>query len=276
MPVKIFSMIFIIYLCPWQAFIFAHSETVSNDVKNSSKKLFFQVVFEGDFIKDHNLEYLSKLLNSNREKEVIFFISPTYFIKKELEKSKNKLIDFFDQIKSFGLKIGVHISSQKKMIEFIDEPFLKNPTFWGYDLTEENCQTLCGIEVPISAYPNEIQEELIKKSIEIVSENLEMKVEYSYIEGNIVNKGILDILSNQKIMVHFLDNYDEFLEVEYRHYPNIGKFMGNQNEGSEYCLGKKGFLLDDPLCPENIYPKSAHDFRKIYQSKAFLSLDGFK
>lgn len=175
------------------------------------------VILEGKPIKDHNLKAISQLV-ATEALTVTVFISPTYFLSGD-EASAAKLSDFLSEHKG-TVKVGVHLSGQRILVENSGVSFRAAPTFWGYPLDVMDCHELCGIEVPLLGYTPKEQNAIIKTAVKTLNAHIGQPIRHSIIEGGLFTKSVASRLRHNGIAVdHTLAGKSTKDFYDIRHFP---------------------------------------------------------
>lgn len=177
------------------------------------------IVLEGKPVRDHNLEALSQLIyGSYGPSEVAVFISPVYFLSGD-QSSAAKLMDFIDQHKG-QIRVGVHLSGHRTLVENSGVSFRTGPTFWGYALDGNNCHELCGIEVPLLGYTANEQDAIIKTAVKTLAQHLGHPIRDSLVEGGMFTKSLAARLLHSGITTdHTLAGKSPADYYDIRHFP---------------------------------------------------------
>lgn len=187
----------------------------ANDLPAKRRNLL--VILEGKALKDHNLKAIGQLLAS-ADYEVTVFVSPTYFLSGD-EATAAKLTDFLLEHKD-QIKVGVHLSAQRILVENSGVSFRAAPTFWGYPLDVMDCHELCGIEVPLLGYSPKEQSAIIKTAVGTLKSHIGQPIRHSIIEGGLFTKSLAARLRHSGIAVdHTLAGKTAADFYDFRHFP---------------------------------------------------------
>lgn len=230
------------------------------------------VILEGKPLKDHNLEAIGQLISSGRV-QLTVFISPTYFLTGD-QVSVAKLGDFLLEYKD-QIKVGVHLSAQRTLVENSGVSFRAAPTFWGYPLNVMDCHELCGIEVPLIGYSPKEQNAIIKTAVATLKTHIGQPIRHSLIEGGLFTKSVAARLRHNGIAVdHTLAGKTAADFYDIRHFPlytwleKIGT-LDRVATRAATCVIKLSHPADG--CRQG-QPVTA--VRQIYHSEAFLLTRG--
>lgn len=230
------------------------------------------VILEGKPLKDHNLEAIGQLVSSGRV-QLTVFISPTYFLTGD-QVSVAKLGDFLLAYKD-QIKVGVHLSAQRTLVENSGVSFRAAPTFWGYPLDVMDCHELCGVEVPLIGYSPKEQNAIIKTAVGTLKAHLGQPIRHSIIEGGLFTKSVAARLRHNGIAVdHTLAGKTAADFYDIRHFPlyswleKIGTLARVASRATACVIQLShpadGCRLDQPVTA----------VRQIYHSEAFLFTRG--
>lgn len=235
------------------------------------------VILEGKPLQDHNLAAISRLIVSGEVESVTVFVSPTYFLNGD-QASVAKLTDFLLEHKG-QIKVGVHLSAQRTLVENSGVSFRTGPTFWGYPLDVTDCHELCGIEVPLLGYTPKEQNAIIKTAVKTLKMNVGQAIRHSIIEGGFFTKSLAGRLRHNGIAVdHTLAGKTAADYYDIRHFPLYGWLeksgtLSRINHRASRCV----INLVHPEAVGGCYDEQSPRGKlvtHIYHSEAFLLTSG--
>lgn len=240
------------------------------------------IILEGKPVREHNLAALSQLIyGSYGPSDVVVFVSPVYFLSGD-QSSAAKVMEFIDQHKG-QIRVGVHLSGHRVLVENSGVSFRTGPTFWGYALDGDSCHDLCGIEVPLLSYTANEQNAIIKTAVKTLAKQLGEPIRHSLVEGGMFTKSLAARLLHSGITTdHTLAGKSPADYFEIRHFPLynwLGR-TGTLNRLARHphhprcvlALGKTPALAAGQTAQGcNIEPKPmSQAVQHLYHSEAFV------
>ncbi|MDA9951256.1 hypothetical protein N9D31_01650 [Oligoflexaceae bacterium] len=146
------------------------------------------IVWQGQELNDLQNNALEQLLQKTENDPKTFFISPSYFHRKNAAENTN----YFKSLIRNEDVIGINLTAWKSEVEACDVSFRDSPTFFSSKLRPDSCSEDCGEEVPVSAYPLSDSRKLIacgKKTIE----GLGFPVQSFLVHGWLANHELLQM-----------------------------------------------------------------------------------
>lgn len=163
--------------------------------------LMVSILWEGAHLKPHNIIALKNFRQQFSGISVFHFLNPGYFTKPGADPKKiNTLIrSTFRPNDQHGLRVV----PWKSLVEQAGIRFKTFPTFWGNQLTLDQCHSDCGLEVPLTAYTKNEMTQIVDFSIKTLSTHGYSKAQGFLANGWLINTDLLEVLLEAGIQYDF-------------------------------------------------------------------------
>lgn len=176
------------------------------------------VIWEGSHVKTHNIQAIRDFRKQFHGVNLIHFMNPAYFLRtgqeNELIKAKmESVIEAEDDI-------GLSLYSWKSVVEKSGVIFRRSPTLWGNTLDEKSCRRNdCGVEVPLASYPLVDIQAIIRKSVEVLTEEGFARPTVSYAGGWITSRELFEAARANGIRYDFSSVDPKAIDKRFKYYP---------------------------------------------------------
>lgn len=161
-------------------------------------RLLVALTWEGRDLKDHNLEAVRAFRDQFRDVSVVHFVSPAYFLTGDAGAAA--------RIRSAmrpGDHVGLALGGWKSLAAEAQVIFRDGPTFWGAKLRPVDCVADCGLEVPLSVYPETDAAKLLAAGLATLEKNGFGKVQALATTGWVASPELLQAAAKAGIRYDF-------------------------------------------------------------------------
>lgn len=127
-----------------------------------SVRLLLALTWEGRDLKEHNLAAVRAFRDQFKDVAFVHFVSPAYLLGSDPAAAAASIRSTFRP----GDKIGLALGGWKSMAAAAGVTFRDGPTFWGHRLRAADCTADCGLEVPVSVYPEADATKILAASLD--------------------------------------------------------------------------------------------------------------
>ena len=145
------------------------SRTSDTQVTDDVGRIVLSVHWEGRDLTDSNLTALAELRAQFPDFPMIHFISPAYFLRSPAEAlaARQKIRTVMRSQDQVGLALG----GWKSLVTKSGAIFRSGPTFWGYALRPQDCETDCGQDIPVHIYPETELDKIMQTAVKTLEEH---------------------------------------------------------------------------------------------------------
>ncbi len=142
--------------------------------KTTSKKLLkvyllLSVDWEGDTLREKNLEAMRDFNKKFPQYPVIHFLNPAYYTKKEFNLSKTQITEKIQSVIRPQDELGLHIHAWENLVKSARVNYRNKPSFWGGSSKEQGGER--GSDIPLTAYSKSEASRIISHSLKLLEKN---------------------------------------------------------------------------------------------------------
>jgi hypothetical protein len=203
-------------LAAWiAAVILALSTTTSTAQAVGSMRLLVALTWEGRDLQEYNLDAVRAFREEVGDVPVVHFLSPAYFLRGNAASAAARIQAAIRPGDQVGLVVGgwKSLANEAKVI------FRDGPTFWGEKLRPVDCATDCGMDVPLSVYPEADTAKLVQTGLATLEKNGFGRVELMSTEGYVATSELLQAAALNGIRYDFSAVAPEMLVRSFVRYP---------------------------------------------------------
>ena len=112
----------------------------------------------------HNLAALDEFRRKFSDQSFLHLISPAYFARGGAADAAANIRRLIRPRDGYGMLVG----GWKSLAQKAGVIFRKEPTFWGHQLPNRDCQVDCGVDVPLAVYPKADLERILAAGAELM------------------------------------------------------------------------------------------------------------
>ena len=159
------------------------------------------VAWEGSSVDPANVEALEKLRPAVDGVRWVHLLDAALWVRDGAdEKSVRKMLK--STVRK-GDVTGIHLAAWKSVVEKAGVSHRRKPTFWGNQLSADECARDCGREVPLASYSSADVAKIVKKAVSIVEAGGVDRPAAFMIGGHGGDRKLLDAASAAGLKVDF-------------------------------------------------------------------------
>jgi hypothetical protein len=139
-------------------------------VKNEPLKVYLllSVDWEGDTLREKNLEAMREFNKKFPQYPIIHFINPAYYTKKEFNLSEDQITDKIRSVIRPQDELGLHIHAWENLVKSAKVTYRNKPSFWGGSSKKQGGER--GSDIPLTIYNEDEVSQIIAHSLEILEQ----------------------------------------------------------------------------------------------------------